>query len=247
MIGLGREDLIGSEARELIDSGISLTPDDQLEPLLLQRPRALRLLEREADNIRRIGWGSACWFTAAAGWVGLALVLWNGAPWWVRAAGLLTAAVLLPTAAKAGRAVWLAGREVTDALVWWTTVPVRLPKDGAGVPEWRASPTADVIENRTWIWQGKRPLRTMLAALSALAAAVFGRMLQDSPRFGEVTWAHGQGAFITVMVIGLLVIGLGAAGIVVGGMQRAINAYTQRDPIQRAILNFFKGLFRRWQ
>lgn len=240
MIGPGRDALVGTEARKLVDSGLTRTPDDQVEPLLMRRRQNLEVLEREANSTRRIGWGLLCWVAGVAGVAGLAAIVWVGAPFWVRAVGLVAAAVLLPVAVLVGRAVWLAGREVTDALVWWTTMPGRLRDDGVGVDQWRSSPWRDAIEVRIWIWQRKRPLRAVLAALSALAAPVFGVSLQDSPRFGEVTWDDGQGASITIVVIGLLVLGLGTAAIVFGGLQRTLNAAAQRDPVQRTILGWFR-------
>lgn len=234
-----RTTLIGRPALEIIDASRVDVPDDQPEALLLRRRETLDVLEDEANGLRRIGWGVLCWLAAVAGISGLAAVVWVGAPAWARVVGLVVAVLLLPAAAVVGRSVWSAGREVTDALVWWTTLPARLPDGGVGVDQWRSSPLRDAIEVRVWIWQRKRPLRAALVAVSALAAPVFGVSLQDSPRFGEVTWADGQTAAITIVVLGLLVVGLGTAAIVFGGLQRSLNAAAQRDPVQRRIMAWF--------
>lgn len=225
--------LIGEEAREFVDRDYDAIPTDSLP--IWERPKALRVLGKECDSFVRLGAGLTAWIVGAAGGAALAAVVWSGAPIWVRGIALIVAIPLLLGGALLGRMVWQEGRRVVDAFCWWTLLPERMPAGGSGVEDWRAAPVRDAVEARVFIFQGWRPLRIVLCAMSFLAPFVFLRAMQPGSRFHS-TWQQSQEASITVFVLILAVVGISAGVVTFGGQHRANRAHSERDPIQRRLL-----------
>lgn len=223
--------LIGRNAREFVDRDYNAIPPDGLP--IWERPKALKLLAKESDSFVRLGAGLTAWIAGAAGGAALAAVVWAGAPVWVRAVALLAAILLLAGAARLGRQVWQAGRQVIDAFCWWTLLPERLPDGGVGVEDWRAAPVSDAVEARVFIFGGWRVVRIILSALSFVAPLTFLNSLDSGPRFD---WYDGQSATLAVFSVVLVIIGFSSAAVLSWGQFRASRAHAERDPIQRWLL-----------
>lgn len=204
---------------------------------LPERRRALQVLGAECDSWVRLGAGLLTWLVGVGGTGGLTLAAWHGAPVALRVLGLMVCLVLLGLAARQGRRIWRAGRQVVDAFCWWTLLPERLPGGGEGVPDWGASPMADRLHAQVFIYQGWRPLRILVAVLAFLhPLALLSTATTASPRF-DAFWPAGQGGALAVAVLLLIAIGWTGGVVIMGGQWRANLASSRRDPMQRGILS----------
>jgi hypothetical protein len=141
------------------------------------------------------------------------------------AAAWLVGSVLL------GREVWRAGRRVVDAFCWWTLLPERLPRGGAGADDWRGNPAGDAVEARVFMLQGGRMVRVGLAVVAFLVPLAFlQQATQGSPRLPD-TWPSDQTSALLVAFFGSAAVSWLAGVLTFGGQVRANSAHARRDPV----------------
>ena len=223
--------LVGAEARPYVEEDLGAVPLEEQANRTVQRARAVRVLGRECTSAARAAAGAGAWLVGLAGVAALSYAAWHGGSTGLRLVSAVVGALAVVASVVLGRQVWQAGRRVVDAFCWWTLLPERLPRGGAGVDDWRANPVGDAVEARIFMLQGGRMVRVGLAVVAFLAPLAFlQQATQGSPRMPE-TWPSDQTAALLVAVLGSLVISWGAGALTFGGQVRANSAHARRDPV----------------
>ncbi len=223
--------LVGEEARPYVDEDLAVVPLEEQANRTVQRSRAVRVLGRESTAATRAAAGAAAWLAGMLGVAALAYAAWHGASVGLRLVSAVAGAAAVLGSVLLGREVWRAGRRVVDAFCWWTLLPERLPRGGAGADDWRGNPAGDAVEARVFMLQGGRMVRVGLAVVAFLVPLAFlQQATQGSPRLPD-TWPSDQTSALLVAFFGSAAVSWLAGVLTFGGQVRANSAHARRDPV----------------
>ncbi|GAA4118079.1 hypothetical protein GCM10022215_19260 [Nocardioides fonticola] len=204
---------------------------------LMQRARAISVLDAELVQPRRLAVALLAWVMAIGAAALLTVVAWEGVALPVRIVALVGGSGLLAIAAVLARRVRYIGRRVVEAYCWWSVLP-RLIAGAEGTAEsWGGSAVRNAVEARAWYVHPRRYLSAALAAAGLLAPLILVRLATAERTTSEVLWPPVQGQALAVAFVGVALPSWYAAGALFRDMSRAGSAQAQKDPVTRRFLH----------